>query len=689
MSRSARHAVILVTVALCGCLAAFGGWRFAKASAPVNGPIILISIDALRADHLPAYGYAAGRTPAIDALASDSVLFEHAYAHVPQTLPAHASLLTGRLPFETGVRDVAGFALDGSSRTVAEILRDRGYKTAGIVSSFLLRRDTGIGRGFALFDDELPAPSERPDARALMRDGLESEHIAENWLDSVGTSRAFLFLHLAEPHAPYAAPSRFEGLSPYDAEIAYADEIVGRLLRYLKAHQLYDRSTILLVSDHGEGLGEHGEQGHGLLAYEEALRIPLIIKQPGGEGARRRVSSRVQQVDVVPTILDLAKAPGAGGLRGRSLTPLMGGSTSGNEAIYAESRFGAYRFGWRPLTSLIVGRYQLLEDGNTAQLLDLEESPESRLDRSSEHPDIAESMRNQLSAYATPVSELWPSPVTETDRARYEALGYVGVPGTGDATPPSGDVESTDTASHVEFIERYRSAVLLAQSNDWKGALDEYRTLTREEAEMPDLWLHLARLAASNERHDIAVDAFRRVLALAPEGPAGHLGAAASLLRVRKLDEAALQSQAVLETPAADAVLKSEAHELLARVALARKDAELARTEAAAAEAEDPNRPVVAFVEGRVSLDRAAYAEAAEHFDAALAAAAKTGRPPLADLRVYAAEALSRVEREQDAERLLNAELTAFPANPRARAALRALYRASGRSSEAAAIAQR
>jgi arylsulfatase A-like enzyme len=265
LSRSARHNFILIVVTLSGCLAAFGGWRFAKASAPVNGPIVLISIDSLRADHLPVYGYSKGKTPAIDALASDSILFERAYAHSPQSLPAHASLLTGRLPFETGVRDVAGYRLPESARTLAELLRDRGYATGGIVSSFLLRKDTGIARGFSFFDAELPAPHDGSSDDSLMRDGAESEQVAENWLDSIGTSRAFLFLHLAEPHAPHAAPERFTetASTAYDAEISYADESVGRLVRYLKAHQLYDRSTILLVADHGEGLGEHGENGHG------------------------------------------------------------------------------------------------------------------------------------------------------------------------------------------------------------------------------------------------------------------------------------------------------------------------------------------------------------------------------------------------------------------------------------------
>ncbi len=258
--RTLRFTFILILAALGTGLAAVGGWRYARASAPVNGPIIVISIDALRADHLPAYGYRKVRTPAIDALAHDGVVFERAYSHAPQTLPAHVSLLSGRLPFETGVRDTLGFVVTPGERLLPQMLRERGYATGGIVSAYVLRKETGINRGFDFFNDEMPPSSPERSAGQVQRDGAESEALAERWLDTSGSSRVFLFLHLYEPHKPYTPPARFAEYAPYDGEIAYADEIVGRLVRYLKTHQLYDRSTIILLSDHGEGLGDHGEQ---------------------------------------------------------------------------------------------------------------------------------------------------------------------------------------------------------------------------------------------------------------------------------------------------------------------------------------------------------------------------------------------------------------------------------------------
>src|SRR5437867_12091119 len=219
MARPLRYTFILILAALATTLAAVGGWRFARASAPVNGPIILISIDTLRADHLPAYraSSATSPTPAIDALAADGVLFERAYSHAPQTLPAHAAILTGRLPFEIGVRDDVGFSVKTGERMLPQMLRDRGYTTAGVVSSFVLRKDTGIAQGFDCFDADIPAGRGGIRAGQVKRDGAVSEAIAERWFESIGSARAFVFLHLDEPHAPYLPPERFSEYPPYDA----------------------------------------------------------------------------------------------------------------------------------------------------------------------------------------------------------------------------------------------------------------------------------------------------------------------------------------------------------------------------------------------------------------------------------------------------------------------------------------
>src|ERR1700682_6181176 len=175
VSRPFRYTFILVLAALGTSLAAVGGWRYARASAPVNGPIILISIDTLRADHLPAYGYRNVKTPAIDALAADGTVFERAYSHTPQTLPAHASMLSGQLPFETGVRDNGGFRVKTGVRLLPQMLRERGFTTGGIVSAYVLRKETGISQGFDFFDGEMPPSAPEISIGQVQRDGAESE----------------------------------------------------------------------------------------------------------------------------------------------------------------------------------------------------------------------------------------------------------------------------------------------------------------------------------------------------------------------------------------------------------------------------------------------------------------------------------------------------------------------------------
>src|SRR6266850_7164147 len=418
VSRPVRFTVIVFFAALGTVLAAVGGWRYARASAPVNGPIIVISIDTLRADHLPAYGYKKVRTPAIDALAADGVVFERAYGHAPQTLPAHAALLSGQLPFETGVRDNLGFVIKGSERLLPQLLRERGYATGGIVSAYVLRKETGIAQGFDFFDGEMPPSSPELSIGQVQRDGGDSEKIAERWLGTIGTSRAFLFLHLYEPHKPYAPPERFAAYEPYDGEIAYADEIVGRLVRYLKSHQLYDRSTVIVLSDHGEGLGDHGEQEHGLFVYDEAIHVPLIVKQESNVGAGRRVADVVQHIDLVPTILDLVKAPGTSGLRGRSLKPVLEGTGRLPElSVYSEALYARYHFGWSELTALTDGRYRYVK-APREELYDLQRDPRERSNIADERPQARLALRGALDRVAADAKIHVPSPIPAEARDR-------------------------------------------------------------------------------------------------------------------------------------------------------------------------------------------------------------------------------------------------------------------------------
>ena len=684
LSRPLRFIFILILAALGTGLAAVGGWRYARASAPVSGPIIVISVDTLRADHLPAYGYAKVKTPAIDALAADGAVFERAYSHAPQTLPAHASILSGRLPFETGVRDNVGFTVKDGERLLPQMLRDRGFTTGGIVSAYVLRKETGIAQGFDFFDGDMPPSSPELSIGQVQRDGGESERIAEHWLDSIGTSRAFLFLHLYEPHKPYAPPDRFAAYAPYDGEIAYTDEIVGRLVKYLKAHQLYDRSTIVLLSDHGEGLGDHGEQEHGLFVYDEAIHVPLIIKQEGNSGAGRRIADLVQHIDLVPTILDLVKAPGVGGLRGRSLKPLLEGTgTLTPPAVYSEALYARYHFGWSELTSLTDERFRYIK-APREELYDLARDPHERTNIAAERPQPRQALRGALDRVAAGATIQAPSEVSADARERLQALGYVGAQ-TDISTSP-GDV-LPDPKDKREILERYRAAVDFASQRQWPQAIALLQQILGDDPEMADVWSQLALFATRVDRFDLSVDAYKHYIALKPQEPTAYIGAAAGLLKLRKLDEAREHASLAADVAAeSDRRSKASAHEMLAKIALARHDTDAAREEAGLARAADPSLPLPLYIDARLLYDQGQYADALPGFLQAIAELKKSGTLQINELHFYAADTLARLERYPDAEKEFIEELRYFPQNIRARGGLAMLYQAGDKPEAASTV---
>ena len=684
MPRSLRFIFILAFAALGTGLAAVGGWRYARTSAPVGGPIILISVDTLRADHLPVYGYKNVRTPAIDALAADGAVFERAYSHAPQTLPAHAAILSGLLPFETGVRDNVGFAVKSGERLLPQMLRERGFTTGGIVSAYVLRKETGIGQGFDFFDGEMPPSSPELSIGQVQRDGAASEQIAEHWLDTIGTSRAFLFLHLYEPHKPYAPPERFSQYAPYDGEIAYTDEIVGRLVKYLKAHQLYDRSTIVLLADHGEGLGDHGEQEHGLFVYDEAVHVPLIVKQEGNAGAGRRIADLVQHIDLVPTILDLVKAPKVGSLRGRSLKPVLEGTgTLAPPTIYSEALYARYHFGWSELTALTDERYRYIK-APREELYDLQRDPRERTNIAEARPQPRQALRGALDRVAAGAAIQAPAEVSADARERLQALGYVGAQ-TDVATRPGEALP--DPKDKRDILERYREAVDFASQRKWPQAIALLQQILKSDPEMADVWSQLAVFATRLDRYDLSIDAYKHYIALKPQEPTAYVGAAAGLLKLRKLDEAREHASLAAEVAAAgDKRSKASAHEMLAKIALARRDTDAAREEAQLARAEDPTLPLPIYIDARLLYDQGKYGEALPLFQQAAAELKKSGSLQINELHFYTADTLARLERYPEAESEFIDELKYFPQNIRARGGLAMLYQASGKPEDAARV---
>jgi len=663
VARPLRYTFILVLVALGTTLAAVGGWRYARASAPVPGPIILISIDTLRADHLPAYGYDKIKTPAIDGLAEDGIVFERAYSHSPQTLPSHVSMLTGRLPFETGVRDDDA-GLKANERLLAQMLRERGYATAGVVSSGLLRRATGLAQGFDFFDDQMPADDRELTASQRRRDGRESEAIAENWLDSVGSTRVFLFLHLDDPHAPGGPVEHVEGTPPYDGQIAYADEVLGRFLRYLKKHQLYDQSTIVLVSDHGEGLGDHGELQHGLFVYDENIRVPLIVKQAAGLGAGRRVTDIVQHADIVPTVLDLARAPIPRNLRGRSLKPLTDGTGAVPETVvYSESQYGRNRFGWSDLVSIRDGRFEYIRAPHE-ELYDIQRDPHER--------------DNLAGAGATPRRR------AELRSALARLLGEE--PAAIVSGAKDSDVAAIDPKDKVEIAEWYLNALDLVVSRQWPKAIELFQRIARQVPDSADVWNQLARVAELMDRNDLALSAYQHVIDLDSSDPRPLIQAARVSLVVRKLDEAEDLGMRALDAAGLTPRALADAHAVLTSIALARHDADAAREHSAAARKADPSSLLPLYVDAKLLYEEGDFAGALTRLEKANAAILKDQSAPVPGLHQLTAQALIWADRPAEAETHLLDELKEYPHNLEARAALATLYQSGDEYDQAAGV---
>jgi tetratricopeptide (TPR) repeat protein len=557
------------------------------------------------------------------------------------------------------------------------MLGERGYTTGGVVSAYALRRETGIAQGFDFFDSDFSSGSPELAAGQLGRDGAESEAIAERWLERQRSSRVFLFLHLNEPHKPYAPPPQYAEYSPYDGEIAYADEIVGRFVRFLKSHQLYDSSTIVLLSDHGEGLADHGEQEHGLFLYDETIRVPLIVKLSAGAASGRRIRDVVQHIDIVPTILDLAKAPISGDLRGRSLRALLDGTGSlPEQPVYSETLHARYRFGWSELTSVTLGSHRYIK-APMEELYNLERDPHEQQNIVTDGGERAASLRRALDGFAAGKAAQAAPVVLDADREHFEALGYDGAHMDWAAVlvddPP-------DPKDRVRVFEAYRESAELISRERLGAAIEVLKRTAYDNPTLPDAWRELAHAQLRAGRLEQAARSYERSAALTPDSPKALVAAAALFLKLGRLDEAQRDAEMTLASIPSDP-LAASAEEVLAKIAIARKDFDAAREHAANAQRADPAVPRAVFIEGLVSFAHGRHEEALEHLREADAALAM-GALQLTDLHFYTGDALGRLDRWEEAIVEFNREVALFPRNLKVRVSLAMAYRAAGQSED-------
>ena len=438
----------LLTAAIgCALLAACsrGADERAGDAAPVSisgrPPVLLITLDTTRADHLEPYGAADAETPALADLARDGIVFEHAFATAPVTAPSHASILTGLYPPRHGVRNNLTHHLGDGIPTLADRLSAAGYRTAAFVSAIVLEARYGLDRGFEVYDDEIRAAGASRESRMTTeRRAADTADRALAWLDGLDEGTPyFLWVHFYDPHLPFSPPSpwaeRFAE-RPYDGEIAYMDTQVARLLQHPRVAG--GDALVVAMGDHGEGLGEHGEEAHGLLIYDSTIRVPWLMRLPGGPSGLR-VEAPVSQVDLVPTLIELLSLElEAGGpeLEGRSLLPLLaGGGSLPERLLFAESEVPFFSYGWAKLRSAYQWPLKFI-DAPTGELYDLERDPgETRNlspESSADTRRLAAAIESWAGAEAGSGSTVQVDPEAE---AQLRALGYLA----GDTQRPAGE----------------------------------------------------------------------------------------------------------------------------------------------------------------------------------------------------------------------------------------------------------
>lgn len=509
MRIAAAGAVALCAIVVAGILwVRRDGAREPTAAARGGSPnVLLITIDTLRADAVGAYGHAGSPTPWIDRLASEGTRFEVARAHTPLTLPSHATILSGRYPVAHGVRDNAGFRLPASIATLPVWLHDHGYRTGAFVSAFPLDQRFGLARGFDVYDDRIGGAAPRRMFLEQERAATDTVARASEWLEARDGRPSFCWVHLYEPHYPYAPPepfaSRFTG-HPYEGEVATADAALAPLLGPILDSSARANTIVILTGDHGESLGEHGEATHGIFAYDATLRVPLIVYAPGMMPARVR-RDPARHVDIAPTILDLLSFSVPPDLDGRSLRQ----PASDQSSSYFEALSGTFNRGWAPVRGIIRSGLKYI-DLPIPELYDLSADPAELHNLAAERPAAVQTLRTALSGF--PLAPAPPKAEPASARERLGALGYVA----GGTRVRTGYTEADDPKRLIGVDKDLQSIVADGLAGRTADALAVAQKVASAYPRMPLAWLEVAEL--QRERGDLqgAIDALRRASDIDP-----------------------------------------------------------------------------------------------------------------------------------------------------------------------------
>jgi len=505
--------------------------------------VILVTVDTLRADKIGCYGDPVVRTPAIDAFAAAGIRYENCIAQTPLTLPSHTTILTGTLPIHHGVRDNGGFVVPADLVTMAEAFKAKGYDTAAFVAAYVLDGKWGLDQGFDTYFDKFDLSRfEKISLGEVQRPASEVIDEAIGWIDAKKDGKFFAWIHLYDPHTPYAPPEPFRSeypQSPYLGEIAYADSELARLWDRLGRAGLRDDLFLVLAADHGESLGEHREATHGFFIYQAALHVPLIFVTPFGKLQGITSAQTVGLVDIMPTVCEMAGLPVPENVQGRSLVPsFFAPGAAPDRLAYAETFYPRYHYGWSDLKSVQDGRFKLII-APVPELYDLERDPGEEKNlvylEKEVFEDLSARARALISEAGRNALEVDLGKVDEETREKLAALGYVG--SFTDASKLEGR-KLADPKDKIHVFNELSRARESGLAGDPEEAVRAITAIIAEDPTIADAHFSLGNVLNKARRFEEAVAAFKRSLELKPDDSFAVINIANSLQALGRLDEA-------------------------------------------------------------------------------------------------------------------------------------------------------
>jgi arylsulfatase A-like enzyme/Tfp pilus assembly protein PilF len=585
--------------------------------------IIMFTIDTLRADHLECYGYQGVETPQINRMAEEGILFQYNIVATPLTLPSHSSIMTGTYPLYHGVRDNGGFYLDESQTTFAEEMKNQGYATAAFVAAFVLDSKWGLDQGFDYYYDNFDLTKYKTvSLDSVQRRGDEVLTEAYRWLGENRQQKFFAWIHLYDPHTPYDPPEPYKSqyggkrYRLYDGEIAYVDQLMGEFRAYMEENGLWEKTLIILTADHGESLGEHEESAHGFFLYDSDVRVPLIVRFPGGKLAGKNITNQVRSIDIMPTVLNAVGGNIPESVQGESFLPLMLGQKEETERIaYSETYWPRYHYGWSELKFVRKGQYKFI-DAPRPELYDVYDNPGETEDLVNQRASLAIEMKRELDAMIAQysregVEDLEPQKIDDDSLIKLQALGYIGSFRT--SQKDRGD-RLADPKDRIKLYNDIKLAQFLVTEEKTEQAENAIKKVLERDPSVLEARYILGNILMKQEEYEEAIEEYTKALSVDPEYYDAIFGIALAYKKSGKIEEAIIGFKRLIAIDPKD----TKPHFHLGNLYELQGDLDEALAQLRTAVALDPEAPIFHNNLGALYLKKKMYAEAEKEIRTAL-----------------------------------------------------------------------